>query len=516
MKSTALRDKLDDWINPIVVKELRQAVKSRIVMAALMLFLLIQLAILLVSLSLSFDEARAVQPVNLHVGREIFPWLQGILLGTCMLLVPAYAGFRLAAEHSDTNVDLLFISTLRPRGIIAGKLQASVVLILLIFSACAPFMTFTYLLRGIDIPTILLVLAMDFLAVLLGTQAAIFLGAVPANWGFKLLLALVGLGFLAMLFGYPLAGSFVLLERGLGTATDPVAFWIVAGALAVLTLAVLGLLFVWSVAIVSPPSSNRALSVRLYLLGFWLATAGTAAYLAFYFDNAIPLYLWMDLLTALLCLQFLTTINEREQWGSRVRRTIPRRGWLRGPLFLLYSGSAGGILFTALLLVLSIALPNFALAYAGVFFHSRLGRSTLEFRNDNTFFAALLALYTFDYCMTAVWLRNVLLQGRIKATYTWALALVLLALGISLPWPLLFLFQNEEVRMRMVDPWWQISNPISTIVTCLAGRNMEAVVFREQCPLFLSAWGIVAFLGCLPWMIRQMKRFRPPQKKLAA
>ena len=52
------------------------------------------------------------------------------------------------------NVDLLFISTLKPRAIMAGKLQSAVILVLMVFSACAPFMTFTYLLRGLDMPTI--------------------------------------------------------------------------------------------------------------------------------------------------------------------------------------------------------------------------------------------------------------------------------------------------------------------------------------------------------------------------
>src|SRR5262249_17797527 len=153
-----------------------------------------------------------VNAVNLHAGRETFQVLQGLLLGTCMVLIPAYAGVRLAAEHSDTNVDLLFISTLRPRAIITGKFLAAVVLILLIFSACAPFMTFTYLLRGIDIPSILLVLALDFLAVLLGTQLAIFLGAVPANGGLKIALGLAGLSCLGMLFSLAMSSSVGLLE----------------------------------------------------------------------------------------------------------------------------------------------------------------------------------------------------------------------------------------------------------------------------------------------------------------
>ena len=60
------------------------------------------------------------------------------------------------------------------------------------------------------------------------------------------------------------------------------------------------MLFTWSVALVSPPSSNRALPVRLYLLGFWLVTAGVAALLTYYFYQPLSLYLWMDSVTILL------------------------------------------------------------------------------------------------------------------------------------------------------------------------------------------------------------------------
>jgi hypothetical protein len=506
MKSPRFIDKFDNLLNPIVVKELRQAVKSRIVMSALILFLLIQLSILL--FTLSFDERRSVDEVNLHAGREIFQVLQGILLGICMLLIPTYAGVRLAAEHSDTNVDLLFISTLRPRGIIAGKLQASGVLILLIFSACAPFMTFTYLLRGIDIPSIVLVLALDFLVVLLSTQAAIFVGAVPANTGLKLLLGLTGLGVLVSLFSSTMAFSISMLDLGLGSRLDNVEFWLVAGAVAIATVSVIGLMFTWSVATVSPPSVNRALPVRLYFLGFWLVTGGVAVLLTRYFHVPFPLYIWESVVMGLLCAQFLVSINEREQWGLRIRRTIPRRRWLRGPSFLLYSGSAGGVLFTVLLLTLTILLPSLVLDYwSAILF---LGPFHLEGKRRLTRIMVLIALYAFDYCMLAVWLRSVLLPDRIKAAYTWVLALILWALGFSLPWPLLFLFQNEELRMGRTNPWWQVSNPFSTIYTCVVERRLDGDSFCDLCLMFLGGLAGVLLVGCLPWMARQVQGFRPP------
>lgn len=507
--------RMDDLLNPIVVKELRQATKSWVVTVALLLFLLLQLGILLFSLLLSGPRnANPVNPVNLHAGREIFEVLQGILLGTCMLLVPTYAGVRLAAEHSDTNVDLLFISTLRPRAIIAGKLQASLVLILLIFSACAPFMTFTYLLRGIDIPTILFVLGVDFLAVLLATQAAIFLGAAPTNWGMKIMLGLGGLSLQAMLFGIAMSSTLAMLELGLGGRMDTMNFWLLTGAVVLGVLALVGLLFCWSVAVVSPPSANRALRVRGYVLATWLVTGGVAALLGWRFRSPIPLQIWMIPMTLLLCVQILTSINEREQWGPRVARSIPRRWWLRGPAFLLYSGSAGGLLFALVLLTLTLALP--ALVVWHVIEIESFGLAAhyeMSLARRNTVILLLLALYTIDYGLTAVLLRRFLFRGRIRSLYTWVVAVLMAGLGLALPYPLLFLFQSEELRMGQVNPWWQISNPLSTMLEYVDRRTNQWEDFHTGCLIFLAVWAWLALLLCLPWMVRQMRRFHPPLRK---
>ena len=514
MSASGLVAQADDWLNPIVVKELRQAVRSRGVLAALMLFLVLQLGILLVFLLRS--EYEKVQRTDLNAGREVFLTLQGILLGTCMLLIPSYAGVRLAAEHSDTNVDLLFISTLRPRAIIAGKFQAAVVLILLIFSACAPFMTFTYLLRGIDIPTILLVLALDFLCVLLGAQLAIFLGTVPANWGLKAMLLLGGLGCLGGLFGLALGASAGIIETGLGTRVDSTEFWLVALAVVIASAALIGLLFVWSVAIVTSPSANRALPVRLYLLGAWLVTAGLAVLLARRFDSALPLQFWMLPVALLLASQIVTAVNERENWGQRVARTIPPRWWLRGPSFLLYSGSAGGVLFAVLLLTLTLAGPSFALSHGIAVSGSRAGFE-VDLLHRNTLVLVVLALYTFGFSMSAVFVRNVLARGRIKAIYTWIIAMLLAGFGFVFPFLVLFLFNNEELRAGGADPWWYITNPVVTMYNVyMEWRTPPGQDFRVGALWFLGSWAALVFLLCVPWMGRQWSRFRPPEPTVAA
>ena len=88
--------------------------------------------------------------------------LLGILMFTCMIFVPLYSGGRMSLERSNADMDLLYVTTLSPGAIVRGKYLTATALTLLIFSASMPFMILTYLLRGIDLPSIFFVLAVCF------------------------------------------------------------------------------------------------------------------------------------------------------------------------------------------------------------------------------------------------------------------------------------------------------------------------------------------------------------------
>src|SRR5205823_2409124 len=119
---------LGDRVNPIVVKEVRQAVNSRLVSGCVLLLLGVQLAVMV--LMLTGRRMPGDSDLDTRAGRDVFTFVQGILLGACMLLIPILTGGRLAVEKSDTRVDLLFITSLSPRAILAGKLAAATALAL--------------------------------------------------------------------------------------------------------------------------------------------------------------------------------------------------------------------------------------------------------------------------------------------------------------------------------------------------------------------------------------------------
>ena len=349
MKSIANTfEKINDSLNPIVVKEVRQAVQGKFLVVVLMLFLVVQLFAMGIFL--------ATQPASwsFNAGQNIFMILLGILSATCLLFVPAYTGIRLASERSDANVDLLFITTLRPRSIIWGKFLAALILTVLLYSACMPFMTFTYLLRGIDLPSIFILLAFNFIIIATGIQSAILIGCIPVNRVFKAILGVLWLAAVVGIFFATIRLSGELLNAGIGSRFDSWLFW--RGALSVLGVgvALIGLLVLLSTAVISPLSANRALPVRIFVTAVWLLTGIGMAIWSLTIRDAGPIMAWAVLHILLCCIALFIAVSEREHLGQRVRQSIPRQ-WVRRLLvFPFYSGAANGVVWSSLMIFLTL------------------------------------------------------------------------------------------------------------------------------------------------------------------
>jgi hypothetical protein len=509
MTFSGLIDRLDDWLNPIVVKELRQAVKSRVVTSILLIFLGIQ--VLIISIFLAFREVNSGgDPMSWRGGSELFMTLQAILLGTCMVVIPAHAALRMNGERSDSNVDLLFISTLRPTGIIAGKFFSALVLTMLVFACCAPFMTFTYLLRGIDIPSILFIIGVDLLAVLGATQLGLFLAAIPAARALKFCLFVLAAIMLVWTYAGVVAGTSELVRFGVpGDITNE--FWVVMGMIALSVLFGTGMLFFWSVALISPPSANRAMPGRVFLVLMWLLLGAACLGLTCYNwgsgGSHGPLAVWMGWSVFLFCLQFLISINERDSWGPRVARTIPRSRILRSLAFLFYSGSAGGIIISVICIALSLFLPwLWQVTYPTFSFASE---------SDNVrIVMAAVALYTYCYGMSAVLIRYYFLRNWLRPVVTWVLALVLLGLGSALPWITALAVYTDSFGRYNDMKWWQLTVPFGSIPEIAMDMRGSGSDFTSVCLSFLAGWAAIVTILSLGWVGGQIQGFHPPAPRV--
>ena len=141
--------RIEDRINPVAVRELRQATMSHRLMALLCGFLLANLAVIgLATLS------REIDPTERAVGREVFGFLLVCLIVAAVVVMPTVSAVRFLAQRVSTDTDLILVTPLTGRNLFWGRVNASFFETVLVISSSAPFLMLTYLLRGVDVVTI--------------------------------------------------------------------------------------------------------------------------------------------------------------------------------------------------------------------------------------------------------------------------------------------------------------------------------------------------------------------------
>lgn len=136
-----------DRLNPLVVKELRQGLRTRVFWVCFGLMLLACLAVALVAYVDTREGAYARR------GQGYF-FSFFVCLGVAHFFVIPYSAYRsLAREREDETWVLLVLTGLGPRRILRGKVASFLVQAALYASAAGPFLLFSYFLNGITLPT---------------------------------------------------------------------------------------------------------------------------------------------------------------------------------------------------------------------------------------------------------------------------------------------------------------------------------------------------------------------------
>lgn len=227
--SAATPDAFDRWgerfadgINPIVVKEVRQGLRTRVFWIFFSLMLVGCLAISLFAWAASDGIAD-------NTGQYTFV-AYFVALGFVQFFVIPYVSYRsMAREAEDETWVLLTLTGLGPRRILAGKVASAVLQGSLYASAATPFLLFSYFLNGIDLPTIVV-------GVVVATGYQVFLVAVAVSLAtlaesrlVRALLHFVLLGVLLQGLGFGIGGAVGLGEIARRSSSSP-EFWLTAGA----------------------------------------------------------------------------------------------------------------------------------------------------------------------------------------------------------------------------------------------------------------------------------------------
>lgn len=491
MTFSAVVRRLDDWINPIAVKEMRQSVNGRVIAWTLVAFLMVQLAIS--AAALLFSE---VLGQSYDTGRNVFMGHLAVLLGTCLFYVPLSTAIRFSSERSEQNIDLFFITTLKPVQIIWGKTLAAMILMLLFFSASMPFLTLTYLLRGLDIPSAFILLALDFMVVAGCVQMGILLACMPGKARDRGMRLLIGLGVLAFVFIFVMYGSFGILSSGLGSSIGTWDFWGPALTTVFFALTVIGLLFVLSVTFVTPPSANRTLGIRIYLICIWFASGIVMGIWSYTGGRGDAFRLWGGGMVLMFAANLFVSICERQELGPRVLRTIPKRKVFRVPAFFVYSGAGGGISYSILMIVGTILMTSAFLEMMPSTSRPAFGGSG----GHNSFFMATTAFFfhILAYALTALTIKRAFFSRSQRPNIALEIILLVLMTGSVVPLAVGYLLHS--------GPWhrlpakWYMGNPFAAF--------MERDMALDYLP-YIATWAAIAFVITLPWLRKQFRNFKP-------
>ncbi|MFM7074153.1 MAG: hypothetical protein ACKO38_20390 [Planctomycetota bacterium] len=343
----AVLDRWTEWagerINPILIKEARQSLKSHHFVTTFMLLLVGAwgwsfLAILSGMPEIAYNGGGP----NLLVG---YLW---VLLVPLMLIVPFSAFRSLAAEREDGTFELMAITALNARMIVTGKLASAVLQILLYTSALAPGISFTYLLRGVDIAMIAFVLYYTVVLSILLAIAGLLLATLSRARHWQVLLSIVLIaGLFLALFTWGVFASQAVYQQLFGF--DP-AFdreWAVHTALACGAVSFGVLMIQTAASRITFASDNRSTRQRVTVIAQFAMWVGWMGYGYWVTKESDFLFVLQSIAGLYAVFIGGWLIGESPTLSPRVRRELPRSVFSRILFTLLNPGSGTGFLFTA-------------------------------------------------------------------------------------------------------------------------------------------------------------------------
>lgn len=267
----AWAERTSDRVNPLVIKEVRQGLRTRVFWVVFALLLVACFVISMVAYGTVGSTALTER------GGQWFFFAYFVPLAFAYFFVLPYNAFRsLLKERDDETWVLLTLTGLGPRRILRGKLGSVAVQAALYGSAVLPFLVLSYDLNGIDLLAILAVIALAWAFHVFLTAASVSLGTFGEAKLVRGLISFAVLGLLVAALAGGLQAAYAVVDGGLSLLAGK-DFWIATGICTWLMLSTGLLLFEVGAARLSLPTENYSVGPRLALV---FQVAGTAAMIA--------------------------------------------------------------------------------------------------------------------------------------------------------------------------------------------------------------------------------------------
>ena len=338
-------DWLDDRYNPVLVKEVRQALRGKQFRSAF-LFTVIISVIVAVSIVLGSADAAEWRPIGPPFFVGVFSCLTIAVVG----FVPMAAFSSMGAEWEENTYDMLILSRLRPRHIVHGKLLGAASQALLYFSIITPYVAFTFLLGGVDLQLVLISIPLLAVVSFALTAFAVGLSSLTtkraARVGYMIVLATSLVGACVGVISSMVA----LTEMGIDLGSDEVQVSLTS--LVVASIIIAGFSIVIATSRLAHSEENRSSGLRV--LTFVLA--GMVMAWVTWADSIIGAgeFVWVmtTMVIAGVTIVGIFLVSEREDLGLRVKNHLPASPVLRIFLLPWLPGGGRGALWLLVTLVM--------------------------------------------------------------------------------------------------------------------------------------------------------------------
>jgi len=282
------------------------------------------------------------------------------------------------------------------RQIVSGKLGSAVVQVAIYTSAIAPCLAFTYMLRGISMPTILFVVVYAVLGALGLSVIGLLVGTLTGEKHWQVLLSVVLIVGLLIVFFIGIGITSNLVFDGDYMFGDD-EFWMVMGMLLTAYLTYFALVFYAAVAQITFVSDNRSTRLRVIMLiqhACLIAWFGYIYFTVEVMDEEI-LYGLVSCMAFHWAVMGALMIGEWPELSMRVKRGLPQSFLGRAVLTWFNPGPGTGYMFACCGLI-AACVTTCVMLLIGM--ASGLGGSTSSTDMEKIFaFSVLAPAYVIAY-----------------------------------------------------------------------------------------------------------------------
>jgi hypothetical protein len=469
---------LEERLNPVLVKEVRQALRGKQFKSTFAFTLVVSL-VAAITIVVNNAEGAAWHPIGPAFLTGLFSCLAIAVVG----FVPLAAFNAMGAEFEENTYDMLVLSHMRPRHIMLGKLLAAGVQALLYFSVFGFFVVFAFLLGGVDLTLVAVSLPLLAAISLALSSLALGLSTLSPKRSVRVVL-MVALSAALVASAFSVIGlQIAMMEESVDLGTPEAKTAISVIFLASLTIG--SLFFVIGTARLAHEEENRSTGLRL--LGFVLVLVSLGWSVWFHsFIGRLQVFLVFPILAAFGASALgIFFVSEREGLGRRVATTLPKSKLLRLLILPWLPGGGRGTIW--LLGVHALILGFTSWMVAGSALGSFMGMT------PDGVLRALLA--TMSYSVVYLLLPAALFTNRTRRLQRSTLVRIVIPafvlLGFLLPTVLGFILGEGDLAggQHYGNPFWTIA------------KGIEGDV--ESWPLWLAAF--LTILLQVPRLVRAVR-----------